>query len=294
MSDKKTRTARRIAAASTGLFVAMAITGAGGLAEASAAAGHERTISATVPYSCSVAGLVTTTFNLTVTATTPASVTPGQSFSLNGVQVTTEIPANIVTLIISRLHIASFSGSISTFDFTASGGTPTSFNGAYGGLPFTIHFSSGQNASFTVPSSPESVGPFVAGHSGDVVISPGNIVITTAIGPITYAITCVPPSSLPAGATASIPIATSSSSSTSTTTTPGSSTSVPSSTSTSTSTASGTGSTGNTGTPPTTVPTSGHTGEPWAGWPYWALVALAGLAALISFGAAARLRRRST
>jgi hypothetical protein len=245
-------------------------------------------IGVTIPYACRVAGLVSTTFNLTINASGPDSVAAGASFSLSGVQVTTEIPANIVTEIISLLHVVSFSGNVATLDFTASNASPSSINGAPNGISFTIPFVTGQSASFTVPSSPESVGSFTAGHSGDVVVAPGDIVITTVVGPLSYSIDCSPPSSLPEGATLSIPIQSSGTTTTTTPTTP-TTTSVSTSTVPTSTIAPSGGSTG------PTVPT-GHTGEPWAGWPYWAIVGFAGLAGLLSLAGAgagyARRRRR--
>jgi hypothetical protein len=215
-------------------------------------------------------------------------VAAGGTVQLTGVQLTTAIPANIVTEIVNLLHLTSFTGTVATLDFDATGATPASVNGAGSGISFTIPFVAGQPAPLTIPSSPESIGPFTAGKSGTIVLSPGTIVITTIIGPLSYSIDCAPPSSLPAGAQASVAIVTSTSSSStvatsSTIATSTSSTVAPTSTS-------GPGSTGPSSVP-STVPPS-HTGEPWAGWPYWLIVSLLGVSGFTCFELALRAKRR--
>jgi hypothetical protein len=275
MSNK---TLRFAAGATSGLFLAGVLGGAlvmAGGSAASAAAG------ATVPYTCGVASLAASTFNFAITATAPASVTPGGTVTLSGVQLSSAIPASVVTEIVNLAHISSFSGTVTTLDFNASGATPMTINAARSGISFTIPFVSGQAAPFTIPASPESVGPFTAGKSGTVTVSPGNVVITTVVGPLTYAITCTPPSSLPAGATLSVPVVTSGSTTT-TTSAPTTTVSGPGSTVVATSSTTG-----------VSVPAS-HTGEPWAGWPYWAIVALLGALSFISLELAFQRRRRRT
>lgn len=274
------KTIRLAACATTSLFLAGLFGGAATFAASTTASAAPE--SATVAYSCNVAGLTTTTFNFTVAATAPASVDPGGTITLSGVQLSTAIPAPIVTEIVKLVHLTSFSGAVTVLDFDATGATPGVVDGAGSGISFTIPFVLGQAAPLTIPSSPETLGPFTAAKSGTVVISPGEVVISTVILGKTYAITCTPPSSLPAGAALSISIA-APGSTTTTTTTPVASTS---------SVAGNTGGSSTTTTaPPATVPAT-HTGEPWSGWPYWAIVGFLGAMSFLCLEMAFQRRRR--
>jgi hypothetical protein len=264
------KTARLAAGATSMLFLgATVLLALGGPAAASPTSG----ISPTLAYSCNIANLVTTTFDLTIAATAPPSVAPGGPVTLTGVQVSTEIPVSVVNKIVDLTGVKHLAGTVTTADFGASKATPATINAAGSGIAFNVQLIKGKSALLIFPAAPESVGPFTAGQSGTVTVSPGNVVIDAVIAGKSYSINCVPPSPLPAAAVLSIPIAT-----TTTTTVPP--TTVP------TTTAPGVPT-----TVPSTVPAT-HTGEPWAGWPYWALDALLGALAFLSLEVAFQRRRR--
>ena len=243
------RAARLAVSASLALASAGALTGAILLGSAQAATAA----SASTPYSCNIAGVVTETLDLGVTATAPASVAPGGTVTLTNVTESVTVPASLVTLLIDFEHLSTFSGTVSTYDFNATGATPATINAMAGaGAAFTVKVTSGKPATISVPATPQTVGPWTAGSSGTVNIFPGNVVVTTKLG----AVKCAAPSS--PTALASIPITSGSTSSS---------------------------------VPGTTVPAT-HTGEPWAGWPYWMLIGIAGVAGLGSIERATRIRRR--
>jgi len=248
---------RLATSASLALASAGALTGAlliGGAQAAGAAT------SGTIPYTCpiSVSGSVLTspTLNIGVVATAPASVAPGGTITLTNVQTSTTVPASLVTELVSLLHVTSFGGTIVTFDFNATGATPATVNGVpSAGVTFSVKVTSGHPATIVVPSTPETVGTWTAGSSGNVTIEPGNVDITTKVGTSTATIDCTTTaSSIPSSEISTIAITSSTA-------------------------------------PSTTVPAT-HTGEPWAGWPYWAIVGLLGVIGLGSMERAVRIRRR--
>lgn len=251
-----------VARVATSATLALAAAGALGGALALATAGPASAATVSLTYTCPIvvsgSTLTTPSFPIAFTATAPSSVSAGGSVTLTDVQAAATVPASLVTELVSLLHVTSFSGTVVAVDFNATGATPATINGApSAGFTFSVKVTSGEPATITVPSSPETVGPWTAGSSGTVSIAPGDVNITTKVGSSSATIDCTPPSSIPSSDTFDVAIA-----------------------------SSGTGT-----TTATTVPST-HTGEPWAGWTYWAIVALLGLVGVGSLERATRIRRR--
>jgi hypothetical protein len=249
--------ARVAMSASLALGAAGALGAAFALGTAAPAGAATVSMTYTCPIVVSGSTLTSPSFPISFTATAPSSVTPGGSVTLTDMQATATIPASLVTLLVSALGVTSFGGTVKSVDFNATGATPATINGApSAGFTFSVAVKSGQTASITVPTSPETVGPWTAGSSGTVVITPGDLDITSNVKGTAATIDCTPPSSIPSSDTFDVAISSSSSS-----------------------------------TPSTTVPAT-HTGEPWAGWPYWAIIGVLGLAGVGSLERATRIRRR--
>src|SRR5580658_7433318 len=164
MGKRSMRAARLAVSASLALASAGALTGAIVLAGAQSAGA----VTSSTPYSCNIAGVVTETLNIGVTATAPASVAPGGTVTLTGVTESVTVPATLVTLLIDFEHISSFAGTISTYDFSATGASPATLNAETGaGATFSVSVKSGVAATITVPTTgPQTVGPWTAGSSG--------------------------------------------------------------------------------------------------------------------------------
>jgi hypothetical protein len=250
-----------VARVATSATLALGAAGALGAALALGTASPAGAATVSMTYTCPIvvsgSTLTSPSFPISFTATAPSSVAPGGSVTLTNVQATATIPASLVTLLVSALGVTSFGGTVKAVDFTATGGTPSSINGApAAGFTFNVKVHSGQTASITVPSSPETVGPWTAGSSGSVTITPGDVDITSNVKGTAATINCTPPTSLSSADSFTVAI-----------------------------------SSGSSSTPSTTVPAT-HTGEPWAGWPYWALIGVLGIAGVASLERATRIRRR--
>ncbi len=233
---------------------------AGGLALAGSAPAGASSSTAVMTYNCVFPLIKGQPIQIGVYYTAPASVAPGATFSVTAVQSKTTLPGSLVSLIMSAFKVSKIGGTVTTFDINANGASPSTVNAA--STPFSFSYNTQQNVPVTIvtPSAPlASVGPFTAGTSGSVTLSPGDINISATVGTSKVSVDCTPPATLPAGASVVIPIAASSGS---TTTTTGSS-----------------------------VPTTA-TGEPFAGWPYWALISVIGVLGLVSIERSVRVRRR--
>jgi hypothetical protein len=251
----------RVARAAMSASLALGAVGALGAAVALGTAAPAGAATVSMTYTCPIvvsgSTLTSPSFPIAITGTAPASVAPGGSVTLTDVQAVATIPASLVTLLVSALGVTSFGGTVTAVDFNAAGGTPATINGApSAGFSFSVKVHSGQTASITVPSSPETVGPWTAGSSGSLVITPGDIDISSNVKGTKATIDCTPPSGLTSADSFTVAI-----------------------------------SSGSSSAPSTTVPAT-HTGEPWAGWPYWVLVGVLGIAGVTSLERATRIRRR--
>ncbi len=200
----------RLRVARVAVAGSVALVSAGALALAGAAPASAAGLSGTVPYNCNIANLIHETIDIGVNATAASSVGPGGTITLTGVQSTTVIPSSLVDTLISALKITSIAGTVTTFDLNATNATPATINAASTPLPFSVTVHEGQNASITVPSAPETVGPFTAASSGTVTIVPGEVLLATKDG----SVTCTAPSTFPTSEVISIPISSATSSST--------------------------------------------------------------------------------
>jgi hypothetical protein len=212
------------------------------------------TASVTVPYSCNVAGLLTEVLDIELTATAPAAVAPGASFSLSDLQTTTELsPTFIGQIFTIDPKAKDAGGTVVQFWVDASNATPSQLNAAAKSYSFDVPIKKGQKtpADVVVPPTPETVGPFTAGSSGTVGITPGNVLIDTTISGSKATVTCTAPKTFSTAETLSIAISSSAS----------------------------------------TVPTS-STGEPWANGMYWLLAALTGALGFVLLQSAVTIRRR--
>ncbi|MGH9170925.1 MAG: hypothetical protein ACRD0Z_08645 [Acidimicrobiales bacterium] len=228
-------------------------------AGAGVASASPKTASATVTaaYHCSIDG-IPETLNISTTATAPASVAAGSTFSLTGWQTTTSIPVSLLTAIFSLdPTLTALEGTVTTADLNVSGGTPASYNAASTAFKFDVPVTKTQTtpALIVAPSPAISIGPFTAGSASSVTISPGNIDIKTSLAPVD----CTAPA---ASSTDSFTIPVTGASTTTTTTAPGSS------------------------TPPA------GTGEPWASSYYWLIIGLVGFAGLGLGGSSLVVARR--
>lgn len=176
---------------------------------AAAAAGTQTSTSPSISYTCDFPIIGNQTVGISITATAPTSVTPGQVFSLTNVQSTSTISA-AVTDDLAILE-SSLSGTVTVFDVNATHATPTTINGAATPISFgPIPFTAGQPLTLTLPPTPETVGTFTAGSSGTIAITPGDVTLTTTLNGTPETIPCTPPNSLPSGSAIDIPISSSS------------------------------------------------------------------------------------
>ncbi len=133
-----------------------------------------RTSSVSLTYSCAVPVAGTQTFPATASATPPASVGAGASFSVPGYTLSVTMPASFVNLLIS-LKASSLSGTIGPADVVATGASPATVNVAPTPVPFSVALVSNQPATLALPAV--AAGPFTASPSGTAVISPGPVTI---------------------------------------------------------------------------------------------------------------------
>jgi hypothetical protein len=134
-----------------------------------------------VPYVCDFPILGPQSLDATISGSAPQVVSPGQSFSLTGVQSTTTIPSSLVDALL--LVQRSVSGTIKTWDFAAQNAHPSAVNGAKRPISFgPVSLTSGQPVAITAPPSPATIGPFTASNNGNVTVSAGDLDLTTWFG----------------------------------------------------------------------------------------------------------------
>ncbi|HEV2361015.1 MAG TPA: DUF6801 domain-containing protein [Acidimicrobiales bacterium] len=257
---RKRSNAMRVATAATSAALALGLGGAMAAGLALAAPGVAGAASGTVNYACTFPVINKTyTIPITMSATVPASVTPGQTFSITGFQTTSVIPAAVVNVFVF-LKYSDLAGTVTSFTVNATGATPASLNAAATPFSFKVPIQQSAAATIVTPTTPISVGPFTAGSSGTVSIVPGNVEISSKVGSSTVNVPCT------TTATAAV-------------------FSIPISSAATTTTAAGTTTTASVPPP--------ATGEPWSGWPYWMIIAIFGGLGLFSVERAIRLRRNA-
>lgn len=142
---------------------------------------------------CDVLGIFKIHLGTSTFTEAPRATQPGGSVNLTAFRSTVSIPASFVDLAIAFLGVHSLSGDITTLDVNATNTTNGTVNAAATEIPFTVQLTEGQPASFTIPNTPATVGPWTAGSSGTIVFTPGTVVLTLHGIPVT----CNPPSTAP-------------------------------------------------------------------------------------------------
>ena len=157
------------------------VAGALGSAGAAGAAGAAGTSTKSYTYVCTLPALHTAKETLPVefTANAPAIVTPGKTLSVTGVTASVSISKTLANLFITDIHAKSVSGTFKTVDFSATTATPASINAATPPLTFgPITPVMTQPINMTVPyppAPPATLGPWTAGASGTVAVTPEEV-----------------------------------------------------------------------------------------------------------------------
>ena len=154
-----------------------------------------------VPYTieCDVLGVITVPLTVGTFAQAPGSVLAGRPLNLHAVRSRVEIPASFVNLSLS-LGVSSLSGQITTLDFDATNATPSVVNEAVTPIDFgPVALVQGQPATITVPNTPATVGPWTAGNTRTINVSPGETDMTIDIASLglELALSCTPSSPVP-------------------------------------------------------------------------------------------------
>ena len=182
------RTSRTLVAAllvGVGLAAGVLAGGSSGAARAA-----RPRVSQTLSYSCAVPVLGIQVFSATVDGSSPATVGAGEPLTVTGYTATTVIPANLIDDLIA-LGASTLAGDVTVADVDATAAVPTTLNAAATPVPFSVTLAEGQPADVTLP--PLSVGPFTAGASGTIDISPGDLTIEGTFPVLGAAsITCTP------------------------------------------------------------------------------------------------------
>ena len=142
-----------------------------------------------VDYTCSVGGTVSDDF----TGSIPATLTAGQRFDVSGYQIEVNLTQAQVEDVEFYYGAFTLSGSVSATT-NAVGATPSSLDEVVGTFSVNLPDPPNSGVSFSVPSSPISLGPFTATSS--------HVVMTTGDAELTYSnigITsdCTPPTPAP-------------------------------------------------------------------------------------------------
>jgi hypothetical protein len=109
-------------------------------------------------------------------------VQAGRQLALHAFRIQVQLPVSLVNQLLG-FGQSSLSGNIGAVDFDATDATPAVINAAASPLPFgPVALVANQPATFTVPTAPTNVGPWTAGSSGSIAITPGPIVFNLDIG----------------------------------------------------------------------------------------------------------------
>ncbi|MHB8220678.1 MAG: putative Ig domain-containing protein, partial [Acidimicrobiales bacterium] len=130
----------------------------------------------TANYTCTVPLVGKQTFSATVSASAPASIDAGSPMTVSDYHLTASLSPTLVDDVITYLGATSLSGSVTVEDVDASDASPATINAASSPMPFSVSLVKGEAAPITTPAV--SIGPFVAGPSGTVDITPGAYGIT--------------------------------------------------------------------------------------------------------------------
>jgi hypothetical protein len=136
-------------------------------------------------YTCTYPIIGATSTTLALDYSAPSSVSPGESFSLTGVQTHTAISKAIVEDL-SALKLSSLAGTVTAFDVAVSGASPTSLDVGAGSSFSEPIPSPPATVTITAPIPPTSAGPVtVAAGASEVLFTPGRISVATHVGTVT-------------------------------------------------------------------------------------------------------------
>jgi len=141
-----------------------------------------------VSYTCSPGGPV----SVDITGSIPATVNVGGQFSVSGFQVVVDLTTAQVQAIESGFGVSTLSGGV-TITTNAVGATPSSQTTTVGTFSVNLPMPAAP-VSYSVPSSPTTLGPFTA-TAGHVVLTVGDG--TLSFSNIGIAASCTPPSPPP-------------------------------------------------------------------------------------------------
>ncbi len=141
-----------------------------------------------VNYTCTPGGAV----SVDITGSIPTTVSVGSQFNVSGYQVVVDLTTTQVQAIESGFGVTTLSGGVRVTT-NAVGATPSSLTSTVG--TFSVNLPSpAAPVSYSVPSSPTTLGPFTA-TAGHVVLTAGDG--TLSFSNIGIAASCTPPSPAP-------------------------------------------------------------------------------------------------
>jgi hypothetical protein len=143
-------------------------------------AGAVGTRTASLNYSCTTS-FGTLTFPVSVTGTTPKTVTPGTKVSMTGTQVKVTIPAADVNLVLLLGNMAS--GSAKTLDVNSTDATSTTVNAAgTAGIKFGP-YKLVKNTALVIalPAKGMTVGTWTAKAKGTMTFTPSTAVLSITV-----------------------------------------------------------------------------------------------------------------
>jgi hypothetical protein len=150
---------------------------------------------------CSVLGIISFPVTVSTFVTAPGGTQAGHSVDMHAFRSTVSIPASFVDLGISILGLSSLSGQVTTVDINTTNTTNGTVNATPTPVPFSVALTEGQPATFTVPNTPATVGPWTAGSSGTITYTPGDVDLSVSALGLSIPVTCAAPSPAPALAT---------------------------------------------------------------------------------------------
>lgn len=187
-TGRRLRFAGAVAALALPIGAVVAGSGVAGAATVrSATTATTQSVALSFDYQCYFPIIGAVDLPTTITGTAPATVSPGESFSLTGVQASTTLPAGLVDILV--FVESSVSGTVTTFDFDSAAASGGVVNGAASPIPFgpvPLHWNT--PAVITAPASGESIGTFTAPASGSVTITPGKLADSAWFGQISCSV----------------------------------------------------------------------------------------------------------
>lgn len=143
---------------------------------------------------CSVAGVINFGVTVDFFGQAPGATHPGRSVDLHAVRSTATIPASFVNLAVGVLHLSSLNFTIIAANINATNTVEGTENTLPAPVTVNVALTAGQPASFQIPTTPATVGPWTAGSSGTITFTPGKVIETVTVFGLTLPVTCSPTS----------------------------------------------------------------------------------------------------